>query len=69
MNEYIQIEFQNISDEQSDILIAQLSELGFDGFEEEESNLKAFIPKKSFDETLLQKSIAPLQISFSQNNY
>jgi ribosomal protein L11 methyltransferase len=36
MNNYIQIEFQNISQEQSDVLIAQLSEIGFEGFEEEE---------------------------------
>ena len=48
MNRYIQVEFKNISTEQSELLIAVLNEIGFDGFEEEENNLKAFIPTKQF---------------------
>ena len=36
MSKYIQIEFLNISSEQSEILVAQLSSIGFEGFEEEE---------------------------------
>lgn len=66
MSNYIQIEFQNISQEQSDILIAQLSEIGFDGFEEEENKLKAFIVSTAFDEKLLQNISTPLQLDFSK---
>lgn len=57
MSQYIQIEFQNISQEQSDILVAQLNDVGFDGFEEDEHALKAFISSDSYDENLL-KTIA-----------
>ena len=63
MTQYIQIEFQNISQEQSDLLIAQLSEVGFEGFEEEENKLKAFIESNNFDETLLQDISTPLQVN------
>ena len=49
MTQYIQIEIRNISPEQSDMLIAELNVIGFDGFEEEENVLKAFIPAKDFD--------------------
>ena len=66
MSNYIQIEFQNISQEQSDILIAQLSEIGFEGFEEEENKLKAFIVSTVFDEKLLKNISAPLQLDFSK---
>lgn len=33
-----------------DILVALLSDMGFDGFEEERNNLKAFMPAGDFDE-------------------
>lgn len=66
MNSYIQIEFQNIPQEQADILIAQLSEIGFEGFEEEENKLKAFIDSNNFDETRLQDISTPLHVDFSK---
>jgi hypothetical protein len=34
MGNYIQIQFEKLSADQSDVLIAQLNELGFTGFEE-----------------------------------
>ena len=66
MNNYIQIEFQNISQEESDLVVAQLSEIGFEGFEEEENRLKAFIPSNDFDEILLGNITEALQIYFSK---
>ena len=63
---YIQIEFQNVSAEQSDVLIAQLSEIGFDGFEEEEKNLKAFIPANDFIEAAVNEIAASHHLSFTQ---
>jgi ribosomal protein L11 methyltransferase len=55
MSQYIQIEFLNINPEQSSMLIAQLSDMSFEGFEENETSLKAFIPVKSFDESALEE--------------
>ena len=66
MSRYIQIEFQNISQQQSDILIAHLNEIGFEGFEEEQSKLKAFITSTAFDENLLKYISSPLQLDFSK---
>jgi ribosomal protein L11 methyltransferase len=66
MNRYIQIEFQNISQQQSDILIAQLNEIGFEGFEEAENNLKAFILETAYNENLLRPVSSSLQLDFSQ---
>ena len=53
MAEYIQVEFPSITPEQKDILIAQLASVGFEGFEETDDALKAFIPSKNFHEDVL----------------
>lgn len=67
MANYIQIEFQNISNVQSDLLIAQLSEIGFDGFEEEENCLKAFIPANDFIEQTVKEIATNYNLSFTQS--
>lgn len=66
MNQYIQIEFQDISSEQSDLLIGQLSEIGFDGFEEGENNLKAFIPQNDFIGAAVKEIVDSQKLSFIQ---
>lgn len=66
MGQYIQIEFQNISQEQSDILVARLAESGFDGFEEEKNVLKAFISSDAYDEHLLQTMAVSAGLNFSE---
>lgn len=66
MKQYIQIEFQNISVEQSDLLLAALSEIGFEGFEEEVNSLKAFIPAADFDEAGIKEIAARNNLSFNQ---
>lgn len=66
MPDYLKVEFENITTEQSDILIAQLSEIGYEGFEEQENKLKAFIASNEFDETLLKDISTPLQLVFSK---
>jgi ribosomal protein L11 methyltransferase len=50
MNDYIQLIFQPVTAQQSEQLIAELNEIGFEGFEEEKDCLKAFIQEKDFDE-------------------
>jgi ribosomal protein L11 methyltransferase len=66
MATYIQIEFQNIAAEQSDLLLAELTMLGFEGFEEGEENLKAFIPSTDLDEAALKELAAKNSVSFIQ---
>src|ERR1700741_5040122 len=48
--DYVKILIENISQEQKDILIAQLSLIGYDGFEEGTNYLHAFIQADSFNE-------------------
>jgi ribosomal protein L11 methyltransferase len=66
MNKYIQVEIQNISTEQSELLIAELSMSGFEGFEEGENLLKAFIPAEDFDETVIDEIAARNNVSYNQ---
>jgi ribosomal protein L11 methyltransferase len=66
MANYIQLEFQNISAEKSDLLVAQLSEIGFDGFEEENRSLKAFIPINDFIAAAVKEIAASQNLSFIQ---
>lgn len=67
MNEYIQIAFQNISSQQTDLLIAALSNIGFDGFEEGENVLKSFTPAGSFNEAAVKEIAAKNNVSFVQS--
>ncbi len=67
MNNYIQVTIENINSEQSDILIAQLSELGFDGFEENEIALSAFIVENVFNEAELAELIQHYNLTYSKN--
>ncbi len=54
-NDYIEVSISTKGNpELKDILIAQLSAIGFEGFEEERNLLKAFIPQEEYDELLLQ---------------
>ena len=55
-----------VDDELKDILIAELSEIGFEGFEEKENELVAFINDDAFNETELTAIINHHKISFSK---
>ncbi len=66
MPTYIQIEFHSISAEESDLLLAELTMLGFEGFEEGQKSLKAFIPLADFDEAALKELVEKNPASFSQ---
>lgn len=50
MERYYQLTIPVNSTDQLEILIAALSELGFNGFEEEENSLKAFIEEAQYDQ-------------------
>jgi len=67
MSNYTEIKIENISEEQSEILIAQLDEIGFNGFEEGENFLTAFIDEQNFDEDALQQIISAHHLSYQKN--
>ena len=50
MNAYVKIEIPTTSSQQLEILVAELSEINFDAFEENENCLSAFINEKYFNE-------------------
>ncbi len=64
MRNYIQIEFTNINKELNDVLIAMLSDLNFEGFEENENSLKAFIKEIDFNEKDLTETMSPFKINY-----
>ncbi|MES1223089.1 MAG: 50S ribosomal protein L11 methyltransferase [Bacteroidota bacterium] len=66
MGNYIKITFIDILPEQIDILIAALSENGYEGFEEKENELNAFIAEKNYDSSLLKQLTSEYKISFSE---
>jgi len=67
MANYIQIEFQHLTTEQSDLLIATLSTIGFEGFEEGEKNLKAFIQATDLNEAALKEIAEKNHLSFERS--
>ncbi|MBC7946589.1 MAG: 50S ribosomal protein L11 methyltransferase [Chitinophagaceae bacterium] len=67
MSNYTEITFNNISSEQSSILVANLSEEGYEGFEESEDELKAYIPTKNFDVTIANRIATEVNSRFTTN--
>ncbi len=63
---YLQFSFDITTEEQKDILIAELSNIGFDGFEEGENKLSAFIDSAGFDEDDFNEIVTQHNISFSK---
>lgn len=55
MESTIQLSFQLADQDQKDLLIAQLSDLGFDAFEETETGLEAYIAADNFDEKAVKE--------------
>ncbi len=55
MQQYIQVTIPVNRQETRDMLVAQLSGLNFEAFEEEEEMLKAFIPQDLFDEQVVRE--------------
>jgi ribosomal protein L11 methyltransferase len=53
--EYIKITFADLQPEQKEILIAQLADAGYEGFEEKDNSLDAFINSKSFDKVIVNE--------------
>lgn len=65
MKHHIKITFSGCSNEQKDILIATLSDIGFDGFEEGPDFLAAYAEEGGYNTTELDAIAADLSISYS----
>jgi ribosomal protein L11 methyltransferase len=52
--------------EQTDILVAQLADAGFEGFEEQATALIAYIPEQDFDEAVLMALLQPHGLQFTR---
>jgi len=61
---HIQVTFRDIQPEQQDWVVAHLDEAGYEGFEQDEHELKAFIPEKTFDQRYLQELAFKYQLDF-----
>lgn len=55
-----------LSAEQQDLLIALLDSIGFEGFEQKEDEVIAFIPETEFSEAVFLETIQPLSVSFEK---
>jgi ribosomal protein L11 methyltransferase len=65
MSDYIKIEFEHLNSEQKEIVIALLTEMNYEGFEEEDDLLKAFIASSIYDENELKAFCKDRRLSFS----
>ncbi|HEY4965126.1 MAG TPA: 50S ribosomal protein L11 methyltransferase [Puia sp.] len=61
MNRYIQITIDTKDPEESDMLVARLSQAGFEGFEEEPDKLHAFIPETLYDPAAVEKIVGEVK--------
>ncbi|HMU47463.1 MAG TPA: 50S ribosomal protein L11 methyltransferase [Chitinophagaceae bacterium] len=66
MGNYIQISFDGIQSEQQELLIAFLSEAGYEGFEENDNVLSAYIEEKNFDKVLLNELVYKYQLTYTE---
>ncbi|MBC7849977.1 MAG: 50S ribosomal protein L11 methyltransferase [Chitinophagaceae bacterium] len=66
MSNYIKISFNNTTAEQKDVLVARLSDIQFEGFEEGHSFLLAFIQENEFNEPLLRDVAADLGLHYEK---
>lgn len=66
MNETIQIAVATGDDQVRELLIAQLSLIDYDAFEEKDSELVAFIGSNKFDENLLRKILSANNLNYTK---
>jgi len=67
MHNSIQIKIAVDSSDTTNLLIAQLNELGYEGFEELDATLLAYCPEPGFDEPALQALLAPYGVNYQKN--
>ncbi len=68
MKNYIAIEIDHISDEESDLLVGVLSSLGFDGFEQGDKLLTSYVEFKDYDQEALDDVALQFKFSYKASN-
>jgi len=68
MKEFIEITFQEVTEQITELLIAELSELGYDGFLEEGDTLKTYIEVEQFEEAVVSEWAKKLGLTFIKGN-
>jgi ribosomal protein L11 methyltransferase len=63
---YLQISIRVTDTETKDILIARLSDTGYEGFEEEEGSLQAFIPEDRYNADVLAILLSAYRLDFQK---
>lgn len=67
MTDYIEVAIKIENEDQKDMLVARLSEIGFEGFEENEKLLKAYIPKNDFVEEHTKSILDSQALAYSKS--
>ena len=62
---YLQLEFEIENDVESEILIALLSQAGFESFEEADNSLKAFIKEDEFNEGSVEEILKIVPVNYA----
>ncbi len=66
MNNYVKISINSSNENEHELLIALLHEEGFNGFEETETDLQAFIPEEEFTEEKLKEILLPFSKQYEK---
>ena len=64
MSDYIQVEFKKTTEEKNEILVAQLSLHGFNGFEEKDNSLFAFSVRENFERNIIDNFSKQMQLEY-----
>jgi ribosomal protein L11 methyltransferase len=67
MIHYVELQIETSEQWQKDMIVAQLSEIGFEGFEEAKKQVKAYIPEHGFNEAAAKKILLALNVAFTKN--
>ncbi len=62
--DYIEVVLEVVNTSQTDLLVALLSNYGFEGFEEEELQVKAYIKEREFNESTLAELLKQHQLNY-----
>ncbi|MFT3912449.1 MAG: 50S ribosomal protein L11 methyltransferase [Ferruginibacter sp.] len=65
--DHLQFIFNKVENGQREILIALLSDIGFEGFEEENDDLKAFVKEGEFNQELFDGIIENIAVKYSKS--
>ena len=68
MKEFKEVKFNGVTEQITELLIAELSDLGYDGFLEEGDQLTTYIEQSQFDEAIIKEWADRLGLSYGLGN-